>query len=1201
MTVVDGKNRPARAPSRPFLRDIEPFFQGRPFIYVDIGAHTGDTFREIWQSGLQPKRAYLFEPNPASFARLTEIVQTLEAGGAAFCNNLALGAEAGRLRLYDDDTMTHVVGAAAGGEEPGQQHFVVEARRLDDLAAEFVTRHVSLLKIDVEGHESEVLAGAAGLLAAQDIDMVYIEVGFDPESKAQTYYRRVEDLLAGHGYQLFKIYEQKNEWLEDSPLLRRVNMAFMSRRFAEGTPFRLSKDLFALRQKQADLEARLDGRKEALETARARLAEADKAQKILREQLDEREKAQQVLRKQLDTEAQARSQSETAAAELQASVKELERKLEERSRSAEAAAEEAAAAKERLVRLESYGRSLETKYVNMLESESWRITAPVRSVMRRVSGKKAPAAFAPMLIDGHNRSQGSSGAPRPAPVSRRAVQKLSAMAAAATAKDFIRLAGKRDFAALLTKEAQFAVQESDQAFFLSRFCRLLALKRLSAFSEATHICDEIDDRLGKKHGWIAKFFGEQTYIRFIVDATTSLTRVGRYQDARRLLDGAIKRVDQRPALLLQRAEVCWPYAPEQAREDLDACLRVGALEGSYVLLQAYLATQSGGASEKSLPSGLPDHPQTLLIEAVASLACGDFVGYRSRLNAHFEGQGLLAPLPPQADRFAFNKLLQNERGDRAGPLVSIIMTTYNSEDTVDYAVDSLLRQTYGKLEIFIVDDGSTDATREKLARLQALDDRIRMMLNDENLGTYCSKNRAIAQATGKYITFHDSDDWAHPERVARHVTLMERSASLVASRSDWLRVEADGTLSFRRWGCKFQHPNPASVFIRRSVTDEIGFFDSVRYGADSEYWFRLIRYYGAGRVKSLPLCLGLGYVRSDSLTKSGSGAMDLENYSPIRGAYAASYMQWHAKAAVADLKLPVRAQRRAFWAPPEMVITGPDQLLSSTVPSVSVDAAASIDVPEFMFGISLASKRASANWARTEEVLGHTLRSLLNQSDPRFSVTICGHERPTIDEMGDPRIHFIECDRGPPAKPEGFRGDKMRKRRLIGSALRKKGGGYFFPLDADDLVHRDVVAHALNNDNQRGYLIEKGYALDYENHALAPIPGAWSVSFDRCCGSSAVIYFEQNELPVNGDLDSDLYFNLFQSHAYWPLVAEEYDRRLEPLPFAAGVYVVNNAQNLSFRLQRKGARTENITRSIARHRVDDGAAIMREEFGWHAN
>ena len=329
-----------------------------------------------------------------------------------------------------------------------------------------------------------------------------------------------------------------------------------------------------------------------------------------------------------------------------------------------------------------------------------------------------------------------------------------------------------------------------------------------------------------------------------------------------------------------------------------------------------------------------------------------------------------------------------------------------------------------------------------------------------------------------------------------------------------------------------------------------------------------------------------------SLTQSGGGAMDTENFSPIRSAYSAAYLEWHAKSRPSELKLPPRLAVRPFPAPDEMVVPPPAAAGRELGPASLASA-----VPEFMFGISLASARVSGNWGRTQELLGHTLRSLLNQSDPRFSVVICGHERPNLPELSDSRVRFIECDQDPPKRSSDFRGDKMRKRRLIGATLRGRGGGYFFPLDADDLVHRDVVAHVRADDNRKGYLIEKGYALDYRNRVLAPIPGAWSVSFDRGCGSSAAIWFETEELPVDGENDPELYFNLFQSHAYWPIVAEEYDRRLEPFPFAGGVYVVNHDQNLSFRLQRKGVRTENIVRAIERHRIEGADVLLAGNFG----
>src|SRR5690606_20619922 len=117
--------------------------------------------------------------------------------------------------------------------------FEAESKTLDSLVASAEIEHIHLLKIDIEGHELEMLLGARDSLSAEMVDIVYIEAGFNPDSAQQTYYRAVEDAFNQYGYKLFNIFEQKNEWMEDSPLLRRVNLAFMSARFAANSPYRV--------------------------------------------------------------------------------------------------------------------------------------------------------------------------------------------------------------------------------------------------------------------------------------------------------------------------------------------------------------------------------------------------------------------------------------------------------------------------------------------------------------------------------------------------------------------------------------------------------------------------------------------------------------------------------------------------------------------------------------------------------------------------------------------------------------------------------------------------------------------------------------------------------------------------------------------------------------------------------------------------
>ena len=104
-----------------------------------------------------------------------------------------------------------------------------------------------------------------------------------------------------------------------------------------------------------------------------------------------------------------------------------------------------------------------------------------------------------------------------------------------------------------------------------------------------------------------------------------------------------------------------------------------------------------------------------------------------------------------------------------GPLVSVIMTTYKSLELLEIAVNSILNQTYQNLELIIVDDKSPDNTFDLIMELSKKDSRIIPLRMKENGGTYKAKNYGIQHAKGKYIAFHDSDDWCHQDKVKLQV------------------------------------------------------------------------------------------------------------------------------------------------------------------------------------------------------------------------------------------------------------------------------------------------------------------------------------------------------------------------------------------------------------------------------------------------
>lgn len=91
-------------------------------------------------------------------------------------------------------------------------------------------------------------------------------------------------------------------------------------------------------------------------------------------------------------------------------------------------------------------------------------------------------------------------------------------------------------------------------------------------------------------------------------------------------------------------------------------------------------------------------------------------------------------------------------------MISIIVPVYNVEKYVERCVESILAQSYREFELLLVDDGSTDQSGAICERLRAKDKRVRV-IHQTNRGLSAARNRGLAEATGEYITYIDSDDY----------------------------------------------------------------------------------------------------------------------------------------------------------------------------------------------------------------------------------------------------------------------------------------------------------------------------------------------------------------------------------------------------------------------------------------------------------
>jgi hypothetical protein len=106
------------------------------------------------------------------------------------------------------------------------------------------------------------------------------------------------------------------------------------------------------------------------------------------------------------------------------------------------------------------------------------------------------------------------------------------------------------------------------------------------------------------------------------------------------------------------------------------------------------------------------------------------------------------------------------------PLVSVLMPAYNAAQFLAPAVQSVLDQTYPHWELLLMNDGSTDSTRE--VALSYADPRIRLVDNGTNLGLTATLNLGIGLAQGKYLARLDADDVAYPQRLAVQVAYLEQ-------------------------------------------------------------------------------------------------------------------------------------------------------------------------------------------------------------------------------------------------------------------------------------------------------------------------------------------------------------------------------------------------------------------------------------------
>jgi tetratricopeptide (TPR) repeat protein len=469
----------------------------------------------------------------------------------------------------------------------------------------------------------------------------------------------------------------------------------------------------------------------------------------------------------------------------------------------------------------------------------------------------------------------------------------------------------------------------DDIVFVTRFRRWLRANPEAAGDKVVSVLDLadiiVDNRNGlyslqtRKCAAFLEKYGAQPFVlasmwqEFFDIYANALARVGKAGEAIDVLNRGSSRLGEPPALLRKKASIhAWAGDAKSALKEL------GRLEADLLtfsprdqILKAFLLETQGDHElarfelERALRRPNCPSDAHLMISNVA-LKQGDLALSKMSIDKCFASYALRGIAFANADRPLALPNIVNIRPPRNnwGSLVTVIMTAYQAEATIGFAVESVLAQSHSNLQLVVVEDSGDDSTLNILKKLAKADDRMTVVANKANVGTYRSKNSVLASARGSYVTFHDSDDWWHPDHIQEHLKFMSLRTELVASTSRWARIDEEGRFLLSRSGLILHH-NPASMFVQKSVFDEIGGFDANTTGADSEFLQRMRTVFGPNAVGVLHKPLAFGLHRADSLTQSGTAAYDENRYSPVREAYRAQWLEWQRQSAGGRKKLHI--------------------------------------------------------------------------------------------------------------------------------------------------------------------------------------------------------------------------------------------------------------------------------------------------------
>jgi hypothetical protein len=199
--------------------------------------------------------------------------------------------------------------------------------------------------------------------------------------------------------------------------------------------------------------------------------------------------------------------------------------------------------------------------------------------------------------------------------------------------------------------------------------------------------------------------------------------------------------------------------------------------------------------------------------------------------------------------------------------VSVIIPAYKAEAFIIHAIRGLQQQTYRNLEILVVDDCSPDNTLAVVQQMAKADPRIIPLQAPKNGGAYPARNIGLQHATGDFLTTHDADDWSHPQKIEQQLAPLAADPAIMASAAHWVRCRPDLRVTTNwRLSADVLHWSYSSFLFRRTVLDQLGPWDAVRAGADTEYVWRFEKVFGEKAFCKVHRNVPLAWALDDDIT-----------------------------------------------------------------------------------------------------------------------------------------------------------------------------------------------------------------------------------------------------------------------------------------------------------------------------------------------